>query len=37
MAVNSGVKFTQDEAALKVELPQQKPSDHAIALKIAGA
>jgi alpha-L-fucosidase len=31
------VKFTQDNAALKVEMPAQKPCDHAIVLKIAGA
>jgi alpha-L-fucosidase len=31
------VKFTQDETALKVELPGQKPSDYAIALKVVGA
>jgi alpha-L-fucosidase len=31
------VKFTQDETALKVELPSEKPCDHAITLKIAGA
>ncbi|HMC60747.1 MAG TPA: alpha-L-fucosidase C-terminal domain-containing protein, partial [Candidatus Solibacter sp.] len=31
------VKFTQDEIALKVELPQERPCDHAVTLKIAGA
>jgi alpha-L-fucosidase len=31
------VKFTQDEVALKVELPPEKPSDHAVCLKITGA
>ena len=31
------VKFTQDESALKVELPREKPSDYAITLKIVGA
>jgi hypothetical protein len=31
------VKFTQDETALKVEMPPAKPSDHAITLKIVGA
>jgi alpha-L-fucosidase len=31
------LKFTQDEAALKVELPPEKPCDHAITLKIQGA
>jgi alpha-L-fucosidase len=31
------VKFTQDEAALKVELPPEKPSDHAVCLKVTGA
>jgi alpha-L-fucosidase len=29
------VKWSQDAAGLKVELPEQKPSDHAIGLKIA--
>ena len=31
------VKWTQDEKGLTVQLPEQKPSDHAVALKIAGA
>jgi alpha-L-fucosidase len=31
------VKWTQDENGLTVEMPQQKPSDHAIALKVFGA
>jgi alpha-L-fucosidase len=31
------VKFTQDETALKVQLPEQQPSEHAIAFKIIGA
>jgi alpha-L-fucosidase len=31
------VKFTQDETALKVEMPPQKPCDYAITLKIDGA
>jgi len=31
------VKFTQDETALKVELPPEKPCDHAVTLKIVGA
>jgi len=31
------VKFTQDGTALKVEMPPEKPSEHAIALKIVGA
>ena len=30
------LKFTQDEAALKVELPPEKPSDHAVCFKIVG-
>ena len=30
------LKFTQDEAALKVQMPAEKPSDHAITLKIVG-
>ena len=29
------LKFTQDETGLKVDLPEQKPSDHAVTLKIA--
>jgi alpha-L-fucosidase len=29
------VKWTQDEAALRVQLPDAKPCDHAIALKVA--
>jgi len=33
----SKVKFTQDETALKVELPREKITDHAIGLKIGGA
>jgi len=31
------VKFTQDGSALKVEIPAEKPSEHAIGLKIVGA
>jgi alpha-L-fucosidase len=31
------LQFTQDENALTVQLPDAKPSDHAITLKIAGA
>jgi alpha-L-fucosidase len=31
------VKWTQDEKGLTVQLPEQKPSDHAVTLKIAGA
>ena len=31
------VKWTQDENGLTVQLPEQKPSDHAVTLKIAGA
>jgi alpha-L-fucosidase len=31
------VKWTQDENGLTVQLPAQKPSDHAVGLKIAGA
>jgi alpha-L-fucosidase len=27
--------WTQDEAGLKVELPEEKPSDHAVTLKVA--
>ena len=29
------LKWTQDEAGLKVELPVEKPSDHAVTLKVA--
>ena len=29
------LKWTQDEAGLKVELPEEKPSDHAVTLKVA--
>jgi alpha-L-fucosidase len=29
------LKYTQDEAGLKVDLPEQKPSDYAVTLKIA--
>ena len=31
------VNWTQDEKGLTVQLPQQKPSDHAIAFKLLGA
>ena len=31
------LKFTQDEQSLRVTLPPEKPSDHAICLKIVGA
>ena len=31
------VKWTQDAAALKVELPQEKPCDHAVTFKVAFA
>jgi alpha-L-fucosidase len=31
------VKWTQDESGLTVQLPEQKPSDHAITLKLFGA
>jgi alpha-L-fucosidase len=31
------VSFTQDESALKVQIPEQQPSEHAIAFKIVGA
>ena len=29
------LKYTQDEAGLKVDLPEQKPSDYAVTLKLA--
>jgi alpha-L-fucosidase len=31
------VQFTQDEAALKIQLPPEKPGDYAVTLKITGA
>ena len=31
------VPFTQDETALKVQLPEKQPTEHAIAFKISGA
>jgi alpha-L-fucosidase len=31
------VKWTQDEKGLTVQMPEQRPCDHAIALKIIGA
>jgi alpha-L-fucosidase len=31
------VKWTQDEKGLTVQMPEQKPSDHAIALRVFGA
>jgi alpha-L-fucosidase len=31
------MKFTRDETALKIQLPDQQPSEHAIAFKIIGA
>lgn len=31
------IKFMQDSAALKVELPGQKPCEHALCLKVTGA
>jgi len=31
------IKWVQDENGLTVQLPQQKPSDHAIGLKVSGA
>jgi alpha-L-fucosidase len=31
------VKWTQDEQGLTVQMPEQKPCDHAIALRIIGA
>jgi alpha-L-fucosidase len=31
------LKWTQDDTGLKVELPEQKPSEHAVTLKIATA
>jgi len=29
------VKWTQDEGGLKVEMPEEKPSEHAVTLKVA--
>jgi alpha-L-fucosidase len=31
------LKFTQDEAALHIELPAEKPGEHAVAFKVVGA
>jgi alpha-L-fucosidase len=31
------LKWTRDEAALRIELPPQKPCDHAVAFRISGA
>jgi alpha-L-fucosidase len=31
------LKWTQDEACLKVQMPPTRPCDHAFALKIVGA
>jgi hypothetical protein len=31
------LKFTQNETALAVELPNEKPCDYAVTLKIEGA
>ncbi len=31
------LKFTQNETALSVELPREKPSDYAVTLKVEGA
>jgi alpha-L-fucosidase len=31
------LKWTQDASGLKVEMPAEKPSEHAVALKIAMA
>jgi alpha-L-fucosidase len=31
------LRFTQDEIALKIDLPQSKPSVHAVTFKIVGA
>jgi alpha-L-fucosidase len=31
------LKFTQDEQSLRVTLPPEKPSEHAISFKIVGA
>ncbi|HUB35061.1 MAG TPA: hypothetical protein VMA31_18625, partial [Bryobacteraceae bacterium] len=31
------LKFSQDQAALKIELPPAKPSEHAVAFKVIGA
>jgi alpha-L-fucosidase len=32
----AALKFTQDEAALRVELPPERPSDHAVCFRIVG-
>jgi alpha-L-fucosidase len=31
------LKFTQDEQSLKVMLPTERPSDHAVCFKVQGA
>jgi hypothetical protein len=31
----SKLKWTQDEAGQKVELPEERPGDHAVTLKVA--
>ena len=31
------LKWTQDEKGLTVQMPSQKPSDHAVTLKVFGA
>jgi hypothetical protein len=31
------LKYTQDEAGLRIELPPQRTSEHAVAFKIVGA
>ena len=31
------LKFTQDETALRIELPPEKPSDHGVAFRVVGA
>jgi alpha-L-fucosidase len=37
LGYKGGMKFTQDGTGLKVQMPAQKPCEHAIVLKIAGA
>jgi len=37
LGLRGNLKFTQDEHSLRVMLPPEKPSDHAICLKIVGA
>ncbi len=37
LGFNGPLKWTQDASSLRVAMPPQRPSDHAIALKVEGA